>query len=287
MQARDRFLAALRGHPTDRPPFGLWMHFHDHDATPERLAAATLDFTRRYRPDFVKHTPTGLYAVEDWGTPIRAFPGQNRPPERIRPAFDSPAGWRALSPLNPQTGALGRELRGLMRVRAGLNGDTPLLMTVFSPLTLAYKLTGPRLLDDMRTAPADLHAGLQTIAATAARYVEAVRVAGADGLFFAGQLASAARLSRQAYATFGEPYDRVVLEAWGGAGPVILHLCGADIFFELADRYPVDGVSWDHTASEPSPAAAPAQTGRALVGGIDRAVFLRGPPCRLRKIRFG
>ena len=140
MNARERVWAALQGEPTDRPAFSLWRHFHDEDATPEGLAAATIEFAIRWEVDVVKHTPTGLYAVEDWGAPIRRFDDPHRAPERIRPAFTTPDGWRALPPLDVQRGALGRELRGLRLVRGGLPPDIPILMTIFSPLTVACHL---------------------------------------------------------------------------------------------------------------------------------------------------
>ena len=273
MKSKERVMAALRGEPTDRPAFSIWQHFHDRDETPEGLAEATIEFVRRWRPDFVKHTPTGMYAVEDWGAPIRRYGDPLRAPERLRPTFDSPAGWRELAGLDVQAGALGRELRGLQLVRNGIDPTVPILMTIFSPLTLAYKLVGDRIVEDLRRAPQALHAGLRTIAGSMADYVRAVRQAGADGLFFASQLSSSRWLTREEYAAFGEPYDRQVLEAWRGDGPVILHLCGADIFFDLADGYPIHGVSWDHTVSAPSLAVALGETKRGLVAGLDKNAF--------------
>lgn len=277
MTPRERFLAALQGELVDRPAFSLWRHFHHCDDTPEGLAAATCAFARRWQPDFVKHTPSGLYAVEDWGAPIRRSSDPHRAPERIQPAFENASGWPTLSPLNIHHGALGRELEGLRLVRAGLDADTPVLMTIFSPLTLAYKLVGPRLIEDLRTAPTDLRIGLQTIAETMAHYVEAVRAAGADGLFFATQCASSTWLTRAEYTRFGESYDRLVLEAWSDDGPIILHLHGPDIFFDLAETYPIHGISWHNHETAPSLKQALQQTKCGLVTGLDRRVFLAGP----------
>jgi uroporphyrinogen decarboxylase len=277
MNSYERVMAALSGEPVDRPAFSIWQHFHDRDATPESLARVTIDFVHRWQPDFVKHTPTGMYAVEDWGTPIRRYEDPLRAPERIRPTFETAAGWRDLGGLDVAGGALGRELVGIRMVKDGLADDVPLLMTIFSPLTLAFKIVGDRVVDDLRAAPDDLHAGLQTIASTMAGYMQAVRHAGADGVFFASQLSSSRWLTREEYAAFGEPYDHQVLEAWGDEGPVVLHLCGADVFFDLADPYPVHGVSWDHTASAPSLAEAMQQTSKGLVAGLDKMAFVSGP----------
>ncbi len=285
MKPRERVLAALRGEPVDRPAFSLWRHFHDRDATPEGLVEATLEFVRRWQPDFVKHTPTGLYAVEDWGLSIQRFDDPHRPPERVRPLFETPDGWYELSELDVNRGALGRELRGLRLLREALSPDVPILMTVFSPLTLAYKLVGERVVDDLRRAPQALHAGLGVIAATMARYVEAVREAGADGLFFATQLATENWLTREEYTAFGEPYDRLVLEGWPGEELVVLHLHGTRVFFELAESYPVDGVSWHDRETSPSLAGALQRTRRGLVAGLDRNAFLQGADVVRRQAR--
>ncbi len=285
MKPRERVLAALKGEPVDRPAFSLWRHFHDRDATPEGLVEATLEFVRRWQPDFVKHTPTGLYAVEDWGLPIRRFDDPHHPPERVRPLFDAPHGWYELEVLNVRAGALGRELRGLRLLREVLPPEVPILMTVFSPLTLAYKLVGERVVDDLRDAPEALHAGLRVITATMTRYVVAVREAGADGLFFATQLATENWLTREEYARFGEPYDRQVLEAWPGGEPVVLHLHGTRVFFDLAESYPADGVSWHDHETSPSLAEALERTRKGLVAGLDRNAFLQGADVVRRQVR--
>jgi uroporphyrinogen decarboxylase len=63
----------------------------------------------------------------------------------------------------------------------------------------------------------------------------------------------------------------VVLEAlrpqsWG----IILHLHGEQPRFELADRYPIDAVSWEDRDTAPSIAEGLARTRRCLVGGVGR-----------------
>lgn len=274
MNARERVWATLHGEPTDRPAFSLWRHFHDEDETPEGLAAATIEFAVRWEVDFVKHTPMGMYAVEDWGTPIRRFNDPHRAPERIRPAFTTPDGWRALPPLDVQRGALGRELRGLRLVRGGLPPDIPILMTIFSPLTVAYKMVGDLLFEHIAQDADAVKTGLRTIAETMARYTEACLAAGADGVFFATQLASADILPRATYAELGEPFDRLVLDACPEHAIRVLHLHGINTFFELANTYPVHGVSWHDHETAPSLADAREQTERAFVTGLDRRIFL-------------
>jgi uroporphyrinogen decarboxylase len=280
---RQRIEAALRHGPVDRVPLSLWRHFHREDRMPQKLAEATLSLAREYDLDLVKLTPCGMYAVEDWARERIVFPGTDHdPPYLPRPAVDSPAGWRRLPILEPAAGALGRELAAVRLVAAGLGGETPFLMTVFSPLTLAYKLAGEAVVEHLREHPADLHAGLEVLTGTTARFAQAALQAGADGLFFATQLAGHRWLTPSEYGEFGERYDLAVLEAVAGREETtsritVLHLHGQDIFFDLANRYPVQAVSWHDHETAPNLAKARQLTDRAFITGLDRDLVGDGP----------
>jgi uroporphyrinogen decarboxylase len=278
---RERVLAALHGEPVDRPPVTLWRHFHRQDQTSEGLAHATLGFARRYDLDLVKVTPSGLYAIEDWGASISQSGDDDAPPRLKRPVIETPEGWRRLAGLAVDHGSLGRGLQAVRAIGAGLGRDDapPLLMTIFSPLTLAYKLAGDAMLQHLRQRPADLHFGLATIAETVARYSLAALAAGADGIFFAAQLARPSLLTADEYSAFGERYDRIVLEYLAPQKKlIILHLHGKDIFFDLANRYPVAAVSWHDREASPSLREAQEQTSRALMAGLERDLLANGSP---------
>jgi len=280
---RQRIEAALRRDPVDRVPLSLWRHFHCEDRMPQELAEATLSLALEYDLDLVKLTPCGLYAVEDWAGERVAFPGTDHDaPYLPRPAVASPAGWRRLPILEPAAGALGRELEAVRLVAAGLGGETPFLMTVFSPLTLAYKLAGQAVVEHLRDHPADLHAGLEAITETTVRFAHAALQAGANGLFFATQLAGHHWLTPAEYGEFGERYDLAVLEAVDDRSETVskitvLHLHGQDIFFDLVNRYPIHAVSWHDRETAPNLAEARQLTDRAFVTGLNRDLVGDGP----------
>ena len=281
MNKRERVWAALHGEPVDRLPVTLWRHFHRQDQTSEGLARATLGFYRRYDLDLIKVTPSGLYAIEDWGASISQSGDDDTPPRLKRPVIETPEGWRRLAGLAVEQGALGRGLQALRAICAGLARDDapPVLMTIFSPLTLAYKLAGDAMLQHLRQRPADLHFGLATIAETVARYSLAALAAGADGVFFAAQLARPSLLTADEYRAFGERYDRIVLEYLAPQSrPIVLHLHGQDIFFDLANRYPVSAVSWHDREAAPSLREAQEQTSKALMAGLGRDLLANGSP---------
>ena len=273
MNAHERMKTVLSGDTPDRPAYALWQHFPGSDRSPERLARATIDFARTWKPDLLKHTPNGMYAVEDWAAGLDAVPIEVNEQEGVPYSLNLSVDWRRLSRLDVRSGALGRELLSLRLVCDAIGRDVPVFMTVFGPLTLAAKICGMRIVDNIRQAPDDLHEGLRTITDTMVAFMRAVREAGADGVYFATQFASHDLVSEDEYAVFGEPYDLEVLEAWGDAGPVILHLCGPNIFFGLSNSYPVQAVCWDHGISSPTFRDAFAMTNCTIVAGMQERTF--------------
>jgi uroporphyrinogen decarboxylase len=286
MDKRSRVQAALRGERADRVPLSLWRHFHRQDRTADGLAAATLLFAQQYDLDLIKLTPSGLYAVEDWAQGCITHPGtEHDPPFLHTAAVQAPVDWRRLPVLAPGTGALGRELEAIRQVALGSQRGTLLLMTIFSPLTLAYKLSGQAVIQHLRQHAHDLHSGLQTIAQTVAAFAEAALRAGADGLFFATQLASRQWLTPAEYLEFGQRYDLLVLDSVAAVSQMtVLHLHGREVFFDLAcdERYPIDAISWHNQETEPDLESARRLTPRAFITGLDRELLGRGPAPAVR-----
>jgi uroporphyrinogen decarboxylase len=275
---RERIMAAVRGEEVDRAPIALWRHFPGRDTTAEGLAEAVIAFQRRHALDLVKVTSASGYPAEAWGATLA--PDDNREGTRqyaARP-IRSAADWHALQPLDVDAPVLARELRALRRVRIGVGPDVHVLPTVFSPLTVAKQLAGRELmLEHLRHQPAALHAGLATVAESTARFAVACLRHGADGVFFATQFARRDVLDDGAHAEFGEAYDRVVLEALGGTGALLLlHLCGDQPMFDLADRYSAAIVNWHDQGTPPTLADGLAQRrAGAVLGGLDREALAR------------
>jgi uroporphyrinogen decarboxylase len=270
MTKAERLEAAWSGKMVDRVPVSLWRHFPEADDRAETLAEALVDFHRRFDLDFVKLMPSGVYGVEDWGCRIAYEPNPNGVKRCVEHAVREAADWARLRPLDVTAGALGREVRCARLVRQRLGDGAPILQTVFSPLTTARKLAGDRVFQDMLAERAALHAGLRTIADTTLRFARACLEAGADGLFFATQLASADLCDLASYGEFGVPYDLEVLDAARGrAGFTLLHLHGPNIYFELTASYQVDAVNWHDRRTMPSLSEALRRTEAGLAGGID------------------
>lgn len=276
MNKWERVHACANGERPDRTPVSLWVHYHLQDRSPRRLAAATVGLYRRYDTDLLKLTPSGLYGVQDWGAAIRYSRNDWTAPVMNEAVIKDGGAWKDLPELDIYDGALARELELIREVKAEVGNEVPVLMTVFSPLTLAWKLLGSeatpeRIKHDMKVHRDSFHAGLKTITETTRRFSQACLDAGADGFFFATQLASYEVLDDESqYEEFGLPYDLGVLEPTRKATKIsILHLCRQKLMIDLAARYPVDIVNWNNVESGISLKEGKERTGKAVAGGLD------------------
>jgi uroporphyrinogen decarboxylase len=158
--------------------------------------------------------------------------------------------------------------------------DVPVLQTIFSPLTMVAKiLGGPAPTQLLPHAPV-LAEVLDRLADDVIAFARACLAAGADGLFFATQLAVQTDALPAFYRRFGVPSDLKVLHGLRAhSWALILHLHGDRPMFELADEYPIDAVNWHARETEPSLAEGMRRTRRGLVGGVARTgAVLHGPP---------
>ncbi|MCI0545395.1 MAG: uroporphyrinogen decarboxylase, partial [Actinobacteria bacterium] len=224
--------------------------------------------------------PTGVYCVEDWGCRV-AYDGDiDGSRVCVDHAVRGPGDWANLRPLDPEAGALGRELQCLRRVVKRRPDDAPVLQTVFSPLSIAKKLAGDeRFLADLRERPALIHGALEVITETMSRYAVACLQSGGDGIFFATQVASSALLTADEHHRFAEPYDRQVLEQVAERSAFsILHVHGLDIPFDVMAAYPVPAINWHDRRTSPSLREAQERYRGAVVGGLNEVETLRDGP---------
>jgi uroporphyrinogen decarboxylase len=266
---RERIQACLNGEQPDRTPIALWRHFPVDDQSPEQLAASTLHFQNTYDFDIVKVTPASSFAVKGWGVEDQwtgDSEGSRRYTKRV---INEPGDWEKLSALDPSSPHLAGQLACLRLIRQGLSPQTPLIQTIFNPLSQAKNLAGNELLlTHLRQYPEAIMKGLETIAKTTAKFIEAVREAGVDGIFYAVQHAQADLLSFDEYKNFGLPYDRMALESAKGLWCNMIHLHGMDVHFSLLRSFDFQIVNWHDRETFPSLAEAQGLFKGALCGGL-------------------
>src|SRR5882724_3208977 len=268
MTKRERVLAAIGRCAVDRPPVAFWRHVPDVDHTSQGLADAMLAFHRTWDLDLIKVMSSGVYCVEDWGCKV-AYQGHPGGAKRCTEhGVKTVADWARLRPLDPGAGALGRELEAVRLIRKGRVDDAPILMTVFSPFTIATKLAGAVALQSIATAPDALRAALEVITETTARYTAAALEAGADGLFFATQAANAEAVTQAVSAGWELPYARRVLDRVRDASALtLLHLHGRDIYWDAWTALPVHAVNWHDRLTAPTLADASRRSTGGLAAG--------------------
>jgi uroporphyrinogen decarboxylase len=278
----ERVEAAIHGAEVDRVPISLWKHYHLQDRAPGQLAEVTLALHRQFDTDLIKLTPSGLYPIQDWGATIQFGRDDDFLPLAVQPVVAAAREWETLPRLDVNKGALRRELETIHHVANGLQGSAPFLMTLFSPLTIAYKLCGHKdpgslLVGHMEQSPRELHAGLTVIRDVVIEYAQACLEAGASGFFYATQMATTDVMSREQFREFGVAYDLPVLESVAGQSRLtMLHVCRKHLMFELVADYPVDLINWAARTSGTSLAQARQMTGTALAGGLSLETLLSG-----------
>ena len=271
MTPRTRVLAALHGKPVDRVPLSFWLHTFTTENSARTLAAETLRLAATFAWDFLKPQSRAQCFAEMWGLTYAPSQERARPYTVTREPLVTAADVGALRPVDPRTGALGEQLAALKAIRAGVGPEMPIIWTIFSPLmVLPFLVRGgkPEALALLRSDPAAVERGLAAISETLTRYARECLEAGADGLFYATNVATRALMTVEECRRFQRPFDLPILAAVRDAPFNLLHVCGEDILFDEFIDYPVTAFSWATVPGNPSLKEGHLRTGRAVVGGL-------------------
>jgi uroporphyrinogen decarboxylase len=280
---RERIEACLAGQVLDHPPVALWRHFPVDDQAPQNLARAVLVFQRTFDFDLVKVTPSSSYCLRDWGVQDewRGNPEGTR--DYTNRVIHNPEDWGRLPLLDPYKGQLADELECLKTLVKELGPETPIIQTIFNPLSQAKNLIGGGdLLVHLRRYPDAVHQGLKAITESTGRFIEAVKKTGVSGIFYAVQHAQYGLLSEAEYNSFGRPYDMQLLEPAQEMWLRLLHLHGMDVMFDLFTDYPVNILNWHDRETAPSLSLAQSRFPGAVCGGVARDRLTFGEPDQAR-----
>lgn len=247
MTSKERVDRAMKGEDVDRPPFTFWHHFHLEKLPGERHAQATLDFHRKFRTDLVK-------VMSDYPYP--------RPPH---------GGDAVKVESNP----FPEQIRALEIIRDGLAGRAYFVETIFNPYNQAQKVFGKETVQKLRQEqPQKLLDALAAIAKSEANHARRALGTGAAGIFLAIDNAQSGILTREEYAKFSEPFDRMVLEAASGAPLNTLHLHGDKVYLDLFFRgWPVPIINYAIHGTRVSAAQAREKYSGVLMCGLDEVNF--------------
>ncbi len=269
MTKTERVQAVLNGEQTDRVPVTVWMHFSEHDQDPRSLAEAQVEFVKKYDYDFIKLMPFGAYATQDWGARIKIYCDKYREPVVTDFGIKRASDWGNLEELPAIYGTWGKQLQAAQHIGKLVGNETPFLQTIFSPLTIALKLGGKRIFEDIEKSPGMVHSALEVITRTNINFIEANIDAGVSGFFFATQNASFDVNDEEVFEEFGEKYDLRVIDAYKERTYFnVSHIHGDNIMFDRIEKYPGNCLNWHDRYTEPSFEAARQKTEKCFLGGI-------------------
>lgn len=273
MTKKERIWAAVHGEKPDALPYSFWTHLPGIDLDPVKLAEETYAFYRTYDVDFIKTMNNGMYAIEDFGCEIDySAIAEGGVAKVTKTPISCGKDWEKLSACSVKEGSLARELKGLALLLEKVKGEeVPVIFTIFSPITIAEKLSGGKLREHIKEgfAPA-IHKALDVIAKTTCEMTKAVLDLGADGIFFAAQSSTYNYMSTGEYREFGVPYDMQVLKAAEKGWLNTIHAHGENIMFEILRDYPVQVFNWHAWETLPAIDEASIVSGKCLMGGLRR-----------------
>lgn len=263
MTKTERVMAAVGGEEVDRVPVCFWHHFRP-AGSGRRLADATFDFfDSAFDLDILKIMPDIPYP----------FP---------RRSIRKPEEWRLIEPIDAERSHyLHQRAQAIQLLRDMVGFDTPIIMTVFSPLAEAMYFAENRetFLEHAANHPTLIHEALATIAGNLRTHIQDCIDAGADGVFFALQGSTAAVMSKEQYRELGRPYDLFALQGAADGWLNVLHIHGdTDLHFNEVLDYPVQVLSWSDRIAGPSLREARTMTTKCLMGGWNEFGALSNGP---------
>ncbi len=266
---KERMKRCLAGEPVDRIPVALWRHFPVEDQSPQLLAKAVVDFQQTYDFDFVKITPSSSFCVKDWGSIDKWNGNPEGSCEYIHYPIQNHEDWANIRPLSPLQGALAEQLECIRQIKQALPKDTPIIQTIFNPLTQAKNLIGKaHFTSHLRLCPEEVKQAMRSIVLTTIDFIQEAKKLGIDGIFFAIQHAQASILSPIEYEEFGIPFDLQVLESTCDLWLNVAHLHGSEVYFGKISQYPVDVINWHDLETPPDLKTAKLLFPGAVCGGL-------------------
>lgn len=275
MNREERVKNALNLKSVDRVPVSAWMHFSEFDQDPVSLAEAQVNFNEKYDFDFIKMMPFGTYSVQDWGAQITIYCDKYREPIVKKPRIQEVEDYNKLEVLPAIYGTWGKQLQLTQHLSKMIKPNTPYVQTIFSPFSTLKKLSGDKLLNDMREHPQAVHNALKVITETTINFIKANIEIGVSGFFFATQNATFDIMSEKEFNEFGLKYDLQVINTYKDKTYFnIAHIHGDNIMFNtIADNYPVNCINWHDRHTKPSLSEGRKIINKCFLGGIQEVPF--------------
>ena len=275
MTKHERIKAIITGKPVDRVPVAFWRHWPGDDQRPESLAQIALDFQQRYDLDFIKLPVASTYTVSDYGVKHEYHGSLIGDRTYLGYIIKKVEDWGKIKPLDVHEGVYGWHLEALRKIIKLKEPETPVIVTMFNPLSIAAYLAGDEIcMAHLRSHPDQVEPALRALTETSVRFAKAVIEEGADGIFLSTRFASFEMMNEHEYSRFGRTGDIEVLKAAADGWFNVLHLHGQyPMLTQLAD-YPVTALNWHDRISSFSLKEAGRIFPGTLMGGVEQYKIL-------------
>jgi uroporphyrinogen decarboxylase len=258
MNKRERFVAAVEGTQGDRPPCTAWIHFGTDHLGGTEHALRHARFVRDNDWDICKVVNDFRYPLPDGVETLNA-------PEDMH--------YFGRAPMSSPNFA--EELKCIRLLRAEFGADMPIMVTTFDAYQQILRRVGytraPLLLAN-RDRTLEM---LEAVCASMCQYMQEVRRAGCDAVFFSINSAICPPHPRgitdEIFCSMMRPFEIRMLETMAGMIRV-LHVHGTSLDMKRVLDYPMEAVSVsDRLPGNPSLRELRAMTDKCLMGGIDES----------------
>ena len=272
MNKVQKIKSVLKGDDVEEIAFGFWTHLPGVDLDPVKLAEETYSFYKKYDIDFVKTMNNGMYAIEDYGCEIDYSEIEKGGVAKlVHTPINEPEDWLKINKCDLNSGALKRELDSLKILKEKINGDAPIIFTVFSPITIAAKLSKNLVFEHIKEGNTELvEKALTVITENTKDLVKELKKLNVDGIFFAAQSSSYDVTDLETYNKYGKPYDLEVLKEASDMWFNVIHAHGDNIIFKILREYPVNVFNWHGWETLPEIEEAQIATNKTIMTGVSR-----------------
>jgi uroporphyrinogen decarboxylase len=249
----QRVLRTMRCEKTDRLPWSVFLHSTVHDRGVREFTNYTLNFYRRFDPDYVK-----VMSDENYDNPVN-----------FQYCWDIKL-WDHFEPLDPHKGAFGRQLESIKIIKDTVGPDVPVIVTVYSAFHWATRLNRD-IVKQYREDAQTVDRGVSTITDSLVAFVKAcINEAGVDGFYHGVFGCEPFWMNEEEFKRWSLPHDNRVFAAMREAPMVIGHIHGLkQSYFDICEPFDCDALSWEDRTAGPSIAEARKKTKKCLVGGVD------------------
>jgi len=284
MNKRERLERTIAGETTDRSPVALWRHYPGDDLRAADLAQSIAEDQLTYDWDIAGIMPGSTYQVIDYGIHEQWHGTATGERQITRHSVGRSLDWTELRSLDPMRGAYGRQ-HECARLVCQMLEDTPVLLTVYSPLAQAEMLAGREMmLRHLRTQSDRLKSGLNVLTENLLRFIESLRKLPLAGVCYVIRHADFDVMAEDEYAAVGFPYDRQILSAvpqrwWLNT----VRLEGLAPMLRLVSGLPAQVMQWRDRDGEPDITVGKSLCMGAVCGGLSSTRDLyQGAPTTVR-----